>query len=105
MGVFSGDIIASEIPATLQLAVYMVYVADADEKGDLQIEVRLMQGDNQMVKGKIAATVGTERTLTFVFPRALITFSQETTFRILVKLDGQEEREVLNKRVLKGSVS
>ena len=41
MGIFSGDVVVTEIPATIHLAVYMQYIASPEETGELSFEFRL----------------------------------------------------------------
>lgn len=105
MGVMAGDIIVAEFPATINLAIYMQYFAAPDDAGKISFEFRLMQDDTEMVNGKMEADVSETKIVNLIFPRALATFDKEKTFKIFVKLNGAEEREILSRKIAKGNVS
>jgi hypothetical protein len=105
MGVIAGDIIVGEIPATISFALYMQYFANPDESGKVSIQLRLFQGDTEIVKGRFEGDISEDKMLNFVLPRALVTFEKETTFRIHANINDGEEREILSRKIIHGTVS
>jgi hypothetical protein len=100
MGVLAGDIIVAAFPATLNVAVYFEYVPDKDDGNEFAIEFRLWQDDEELAVGKVRAPIEPGKVVTLVLPRALSVFEKAKAFRMTVKRNGEEEFELLNKKVL-----
>ena len=64
-----------------------------------------MQGDVEMVRGKMPANVTENKAVTIALPRALVTFAKETTFTIRANIDDGAEQEILSKKVMVGGIS
>jgi hypothetical protein len=104
MGVFSGDIIVSSFPATIQIAGFFQYIPPANESGDVDLQVTLIQGENVLVRGKMRGQYNEGQLITFLLPRAFATFEKEGPFRIRIKV-GDEEQDILTKKVSQGLVT
>lgn len=61
--------------------------------------------DREFTKGKIEADLTKSRAANLVLPRAVVGFDKEATFRLLARMDGGEEREILTKKIIKGPTS
>ena len=99
MGVLSGDILVPTFPATVQIAVFFEYLPDSDDGDHLSIGFRLLRGDGEIANGGMQAIVAPKQTASFVLPRALITFENETTFKMLASVNGRPEEEILSRKI------
>jgi uncharacterized protein DUF6941 len=102
MGVFSGDIIASELPATLQLAIFIQYVIEPRDKKEV-IHLGLWQDEEKIVDVKMEIDAKQEVS-SLIVPKAMVQFNKECAFRITASVDGGETTEILNKKIRKGQV-
>jgi len=99
MGVMGGDILVPNFPATLKIAIYMEYHPDAKDREHLSLEIRLLQDDTEIAKGKMESAKAIKGVATFVLPTGLITFDKEVNFKLLASVNGRPEQEILNKKV------
>jgi hypothetical protein len=99
MGVLTGDILVPAFPATIQIAVFFEYLPDSNDSDHLSIGFRLLVGDGEIVNGGMQATISSKQTASFALPKALITFENETTFKMLVSVNGRPEEEILSRRI------
>ena len=104
MGIFTGDIVVSQFPATVPLAFYIEYMPDKSDTDEISFEFRLMQDDAEMAKGIAAAPLAPSQVAVIVLPRGLGTFDKECNFRLLVSVAGSSETEIVSKRIIKGVV-
>jgi hypothetical protein len=104
MGIFAGDIIVAELPATIQMAVFAQYVpAPYDE--EVSVEFQLLEDDTLMAKAKMATKIANMQPASFILPRALVTFDKETIFKILAAINGGEATEIIRKKICKGPIA
>ena len=104
MGVFSGDIVVPDFPSHVQAAFYLEYVPDPEDNHKLAFEFRLLQDDNELIKGHSEAEIEKGQVATIVLPRGIAAFEKEATLRVCVSVNGGKEIEVVNKRILKGLI-
>lgn len=98
IGVYSGDIIISELPADISLAFYMEIKAP---KGHHQIEIRLsgpQKGGQAILKSQFEHSgVGTG---TIASPRINISMAEEGPFRIDMRAGTGRWVNLISKRVM-----
>ena len=101
MGVIGGDVLVPDFPAMINIAFFMQYYPSPDEEGAIRLHVRLLQDDEEIVKGRLDGVIPKTGTMQFVLQRALVRFDKESSFRMMMSLEGGEEREVLSRRIIK----
>lgn len=102
MGVFSGDVIAAEFPANLQIAFYLDYLQDTLSAGD-KIRVELEVNGSTIMGAEIVLNASQEVS-SIIIPRAIIGFETEGTFVLNVSVNDGKRLEVLRKKVKAGAV-
>lgn len=105
MGVMAGDIFVNSLPATISIAVFLEYQPDADDSKKLLVDIRIMQGDEEIAKAKIESNIEDGQHALMILPRALIGFEKETNFRMLVSANGRAEEEILTRKIRKTPTS
>lgn len=103
MGVLSGDILVATLPAVIQIALFFQYHPDKNDAEDISIAMRFVDDKIEMMKGKTEGK--STGIITVAIPKGVATFEKETTFRVLVSVNGGAEEEILTKKVLVGAVS
>jgi hypothetical protein len=105
IGVFPGDILVAEFPATIQFAIYMEYTPDADDGDQLSIEFRLLQDDTEMAKAKGITPIIHGQNAVLAIPRGVGLFEKETKFRLCISVNGEPETEIMSKRIIKATTT
>lgn len=103
MGVMGGDVLVSSFPATIKVAFYAEYISDADDLEHASIDIRIMQDDVEMAKGKIEAKLQPGQPATLILPTGLANFEHEGTIRLFASVNGGPEQEVLRKKFVKAT--
>ena len=99
MGVIPGDLTLGSLPATIQMAIYIEYVPVPEDGNHISLKARMTLGDIDIGTG--GGESGVDQVVVFVFPRGLLTIQQEARLKVYVAVNGRDEQEVLNKRVVK----
>ena len=99
MGVYSGDVVVPSFPAITQLAVYLEYVPDSEESGELTFAFQILLNENEIAKGQANAKIVIGEPTIIVVPRGLINFTEETQFRFLMTIHDKPETELLSKKI------
>ena len=100
MGVFSADITVPSFPAFIQLAAYVQYRLNPGFEGEINGTISIFQDDTKFVEGAVKGLAKTPETfVTFILPKAIVTFDRPCTYRIVIEIDGHQE-EVLSKKIL-----
>jgi hypothetical protein len=103
MGLLTGDLLVSEFPASINMAFFMQYHASAEEEGTLHLDLRFLKDDLEIAKARLQSEISKWAVANFIVSRAFVTFEKECVFRVMMGIDGGEEREVFSRRILKGS--
>ena len=101
MGVMAGDILVGEFPATLSVAVYFEYVPDDEDRDLFSTEFRLLQNDDEIVRGEIKTPIEAGKIVTVVLPRGLMLIQADAFLRMVISVNGSAEFDIINKRVSK----
>lgn len=99
IGVFSGDIIVTALPAQLFVAVFMVYRPNTGRDCEASFELRLMQDDIEIVKGGITSQILAGQEAVLVLPKALMRVENEVILRLLISVNKEPEEEIIKKRI------
>jgi hypothetical protein len=105
MGVISGDLIVSSFPATLPIAVFLVYQPNTDRDCEALFEFRIMQDQTEIVKAEINSQIPAGQIANLILPKALMGVEKEVVFRLLVSVDKGPEEEIIKKRIFLTSSS
>lgn len=98
IGIYSGDIVVSELPANLKLALFMIFVPD--EEGDNAIELDFILNDSAIAKAVIkvkAAKVGAPMPIVLSYLEAAI--AEDAQLRIGAKVNEMEIGTILEKEI------
>lgn len=98
MGIVSGDLLAAEMPARIQMAFYIEYENDPDKKEPESLNISLWRGDEHVAHVEAFTNLSQPMT-NLVLPRTIMAFPEATTFRLTVSIDGGEEIELMRKHV------
>jgi hypothetical protein len=101
MGIFGGDLLVPEMPATLQLAVFFQYMPSSPDEQAVSIAIELFQDDMSIAKGGMQGHIANAQPASFILPRALITFEKDSVFRLMVSINEGAAQEVLSKKIIK----
>jgi hypothetical protein len=99
MGTFGGDIVLSEFPARIPLAIYIEYIPTT--QADV-ITLLLMRDDD--VVAKIDAEVESSDQAVMVIPRAVVKVERECTFKIMASVNRGASEEILRKTIRQGEI-
>ena len=98
MGAFSGDIIAAEMPAHIQLALYVDFKRNNPDE-EVALDVAFLVDDSQIVKFRAKLERGSE-CATLVIPKGIVQFDKDGVFSVKITPDNQKEEEILRKVVM-----
>jgi hypothetical protein len=104
MGIFPGDIVVQNLPATMQITFYIEYMPDSEDGENISFQFRLLENDQEFAKGGGTAPLVPKQIATIVLPRGIITFDKECKLRLLVSVKTGLEQELLAKRIIKGEI-
>jgi hypothetical protein len=104
MGVFSGDIVVPDFPAQIQIAFYVEYMPDLEEGDQFKIEFKLFQDDLQMGGAHSETRQQPGQVIVSVLPRGFAAFTKETNLRLTSSVNGGDNVELVNKKILKGLI-
>jgi hypothetical protein len=105
MGVFPGDIVAPAFPARLQISVYIEYVGDEGESGELSLGFRFLMNDIEVAKGIGIIPLLPNHVGLLIVPKGIISTPNPAAFRILVSLNDGPDEELISKKILQGDVT
>ena len=105
MGVFPGDIVVPQFPAKLRVSIYIEYIGDETESGDLSLGFRFLMDDVEVAKGVGTMPVLPNHVGLLIVPNGVISTANAAAFRILVTLNGGPEEELVSKKILLGDVT
>jgi hypothetical protein len=104
IGTFAGNIIVSEFPAAIQLAVYLEYTPKTVGK-DEKVDLEMWQDDVKIGSATIIVNAKNNDNATLILPRAIVPFKKEGAFRVTASIDGGQSFEVLTKQLIKGAIA
>jgi hypothetical protein len=99
MGVFSGDILVTEFPAKIPVAMYFEAVFPKEEK-ETVVEMILLVEETIAAKATVKFPAGTERA-SFNFPKGTVIFAVPGSLRMNAVINGNQEYKLFDKRVYK----
>lgn len=103
VNVYSGDVIASEIPANLVFGIYLEYLPEPDEVPSMGIEVKL--GDDVLATLPVKVLPTQEgKPLNLVLQSIGINVQADTVFEVIATAEGRRRTVVLSKRIYKGNI-
>jgi hypothetical protein len=98
LGVYSGDLLAQELPANLGLSVYLDVFLPA---GEVTIEVRFSGNGVTKATAEITASGPNDTRLGIPTPRLPVSFETEGELKVEVRFNRDDDwQEVLKKRLL-----
>lgn len=103
IGVFSGDVVVSEMPATLQFAVYAEYIPS--RFGEVNIKFQFKSKD-KLLAG-VSAKIGVKKLepSTIRLPRLFFNFENDTELSLEATIESEKPIQLFSKRVFKGQIS
>ena len=105
MGVFSGDIIVAEMPATVRIAFY--FAIHANKPGTYNMKVRFLLDDSAEPVFQGDGTINVDpgnKIGNLVFPNGFMQFKEDTNLRVQLAAKEENWVEVISKRVSKGAI-
>ena len=111
MGVFSGDIIVSEMPASLQICIYLEYMHDnkllkmASKETPYQLEFTLQLDEKIIAKIQAGVTKADSDVTSLVVPKGIISVEKNAIFTVLASSLGAKPTEILRKTISLGDVA
>lgn len=103
IGVFSGDVVASQFPAALAFSVYAEHVTDGPGHHDMAIRFSLSGEHKAEVRARIDMPIA--GTATIVLPPMPIELQAEGELLVTAQLDDAAPVELIRKRVIQGVVA
>lgn len=102
IGVYSGDVIVSELPAKLFLGVYLEIKTGFEPNTMLVVEVMV----DDMVIGKMEAfdRTSSQKGGALVLPQLQIGFERDIEFSVVLKSQGYADTVALRKRISQGDL-
>lgn len=104
INVFSGDVIVSEFPATMMIAVYIEYTPDPTDPQEVSLHVYIGDDLAANVPVKIKPSPSSN-VATIVFQGMGVKIPKETSLRVTASAPGYKTMTVLSKRIYKGVIS
>lgn len=104
VGVYSGDIFVSEMPANIWLAMYLDFFKE--ESNDVSFELQLLVNGDQKLKmhGSLALDLPHQSAVIGV-PKFQLRFERDSEISIKAAFDGKRLRTLLSKEVRLGPVT
>jgi hypothetical protein len=99
MGVISGDLIVPSFPATLPIAVFLVYQPNADRDCEALFDFRIMQDDTEIVRAGMNSQIPAGQVANLILPKALMGVEKEVVFRLLASVNKGPEEQIIKKRI------
>jgi hypothetical protein len=102
LGVFSGDIVVAEMPATLQISAYVQF--STSPMGEFKIDFKFVGPDG------VEAMVSAEATMAAIGPSAVplptvpLMCRKDGTVSLLMRVNGEDWHEILKRKVFLGNV-
>lgn len=100
MGVFSGDILVSEFPATIHMAFYLDYIQKETSPGD-NVQLELKANNERMVRVEVQLNTG-QPINSIILPRAVVVFEKECVLTMQASISGGKQVEIMRKKIQKG---
>jgi hypothetical protein len=101
MGVFSGDIIVQELPATIPIAIYLEFVP-VDPTKSFELSIKLSVDSDEIAKANIPVVLNPgSSNASIILPKGLVRFDKESTFKVTAKIDDELEVELVSKKIIK----
>lgn len=101
MGVFSGNIVAAEIPAQVWIAFYIEKMPEQPGKAE---EVVIQVKQNERTVGTVTINFEAPEIATLVIPRAVMRIPEECTLILTASVNRGEPIQILSKSVSKGDI-
>jgi hypothetical protein len=99
INVYSGDLIVTELPAKLMLALYMEYSAKAPEAFEVLVEIMMNKKDFGRLR--FAVEAGPQLGV-MAIPHMELGFDRDVVLEVRATVDGEKARRVLRKHVALG---
>ncbi len=100
MGVLSGDILVSSLPATIQLAIYAELTLSKNQRETDEVKFRLLQDDEEIALISVEVTrSANHRIAAIVLPKANVAFERPCDFVVRASVNNRPEVEIIRKRL------
>ena len=96
IGVFSGDVLISELPGKVRFAIY--YEASVEMPGKIKSEIRLQYADKAAFTAELEHDVQTKYISSATPPFELV-IENEGDFVVSVRFEEQDWKEIIRRRI------
>lgn len=103
IGVFSGDVVVPQFPATLALSLYAEYFSDTPGQQNATL-IYALSGEKK-IEAHAKISIRSPGTATLALPPVPIEFPEPGELTISVQLTDSEPFELLRKQVIQGTVA
>lgn len=96
INVYSGDILLSEIPASIPIAFYIEMKSSRDYSGT--ISIKLMLGKKVAMEGGANVELRAGNPAVMAIPTGLIALKSPTTMKLFIGIEGERPMKVVEKK-------
>lgn len=103
VNVYSGDVIVTEFPANLMIALYIEYLRPKNDNSELKLELHI--GDELFAEMPVKIKYSpNSKNASIVLPSATLSLNNEVVLTVSATSEGFDRTVVLSKRIYKGVI-